>query len=85
MVRPYSVTTDSKGPVIVTDPGAHGVHIFDFAKEKYKFRRAGTRTRTSWFRRKRAAVDAQDKIYVTDSDSGKKSLSMIKANGKMER
>ena len=37
MVRPYSITTDSRGRIIVTDPGAHGVHIFDFAKEKYKF------------------------------------------------
>jgi hypothetical protein len=37
MVRPYSIATDSKGRIIVTDPGAHGVHIFDFAKEKYKF------------------------------------------------
>ena len=37
MVRPYSITTDSRGRIIVTDPGAYGVHIFDFGKEKYKF------------------------------------------------
>ena len=37
MVRPYSVTTDSRGRIIVTDPGAQGVHIFDFAQQKYKF------------------------------------------------
>ena len=43
MVRPYSVVTDSKGRVIVTDPGARGVHIFDFGKQKYKFLSAGQR------------------------------------------
>ena len=36
MVRPYSITTDSKGRIIVTDPGAHGIHIFDFEKEMIK-------------------------------------------------
>src|SRR5262249_52474185 len=30
LVRPYSVVTDSKSRVIVTDPGVSGVHIFDF-------------------------------------------------------
>ena len=37
MVRPYSVATDSRGRIIVTDPGSAGVHIFDFAQQKYKF------------------------------------------------
>ena len=37
LVRPYSIATDSKGRVIVTDPGAAGVHIFDFTQHKYKF------------------------------------------------
>ena len=37
MVRPYDITTDSKGRIIIRDPGAHGVHIFDFGKQKYKF------------------------------------------------
>ena len=30
LVRPYSIATDSRGRIIVTDPGAAGVHIFDF-------------------------------------------------------
>ena len=30
LVRPYSVVTDSRDRIIVTDPGAQGVHIFDF-------------------------------------------------------
>jgi hypothetical protein len=37
MVRPYSVAVDSRGRVIVTDPGLGGVHIFDAAQHKYKF------------------------------------------------
>ena len=37
LIRPYSVVTDSRGRIIVTDPGAAGVHIFDFAQQKYKF------------------------------------------------
>ena len=42
MVRPYSVAVDSRGRIIVTDPGAAGVHIFDFTQHKYKFiERAG--------------------------------------------
>ena len=37
MVRPYGVAQDSRGRIIITDPGAFGVHIFDFAQQKYKF------------------------------------------------
>ncbi|MGA8869380.1 MAG: hypothetical protein WB510_20560, partial [Candidatus Sulfotelmatobacter sp.] len=37
LIRPYSVATDSRGRIIVTDPGSSGVHIFDFAGQKYKF------------------------------------------------
>ena len=32
LVRPYSVVTDSRGRIIVSDPDAQGVHIFDFAR-----------------------------------------------------
>ena len=37
LVSPYSIATDSHGRVIVTDPGADGIHIFDFTEKKYKF------------------------------------------------
>ena len=69
LVRPYSVVTDSRGRIIVTDPGAAGVHIFDFSQRKYKFfQRLGLKNamRTPQC----VAVDAQDNIYVTDSDAG---------------
>ncbi len=37
LVSPYSVVTDSRGRIIVTDVAAAGVHIFDFEQQKYKF------------------------------------------------
>jgi len=83
MVRPYSITTDSKGRIIVTDPGAHGVHIFDFAKEKYKFLSRWDTDKNPLVSPQCVTVDAQDKIYVTDSDAGK--IFVFDPNGKFER
>ena len=37
LISPYGVAADSRGRIIVTDPGAGGVHIFDFVQQKYKF------------------------------------------------
>ena len=71
LVRPYSVAVDSHGRVIVTDPGASGVHIFDFAQRKYKFLDRREKTKDPMKTPQCVAVDAQDNIYVTDSDAGK--------------
>lgn len=70
MIRPYSVVTDSQGRIIVTDPGIAGVHVFDFAKQKYKFlsREDGKDALKS---PQCVAVDAQDNLYVTDSETGR--------------
>jgi DNA-binding beta-propeller fold protein YncE len=70
MARPYSIVTDSRGHVIVTDPDLSGVHVFDFEKQKYKFlsREEGKEELKS---PQCVAVDAQDNIYVTDSETGK--------------
>jgi DNA-binding beta-propeller fold protein YncE len=70
MVRPYSIATDSKGRILVTDPGAQGVHVFDFAERKYKFIQRIGKTNDSMLTPQCLAVDGQDNIYVTDSDSG---------------
>ena len=70
MLRPYSVATDSRGRIIVTDPGLMGIHVFDFEKQKYKFlsREEGKDELRS---PQCVAVDAEDNIYVTDSETGK--------------
>ena len=82
MARPYSVVTDSHDRIIVTDPGATGVHIFDFAQEKYKFlsRTAG---KDALKAPQCVAVDAEDNIYVTDSKAGK--IFVWDASGKFRR
>ncbi len=71
LVNPYSITTDSHGRVIVTDPGANGIHIFDFTEKKYKFLSRKDTGRDPMLTPQCVAVDAQDNIYVTDSLSGK--------------
>lgn len=69
LVRPYSVVADSRGRVIVTDPGIPAIHVFDFERQKYKLiRRAGKQQILS---PQCVALDAQDNFYVTDSDAGK--------------
>ena len=83
MVRPYSVTSDSRGRIIVTDPGAYGVHIFDFGKDKYKFLSRREQDKDPLIAPQCVAVDAQDRIYVTDSEAGK--IFVFDANGKFER
>jgi DNA-binding beta-propeller fold protein YncE len=69
LVRPYSVAVDSRGRIIVTDPGIPGVHIFDFNQQKYKLiEREG---KEAFGAPQCVAVDADDNFYVTDSEAGK--------------
>jgi DNA-binding beta-propeller fold protein YncE len=82
LVRPYSVVTDSRGRVIVTDPGAQGVHIFDFAQQKYKFIERRDKSKDAMLAPQCVAVDASDNIYVTDSESGK--IFVFNAEGKYQ-
>lgn len=82
LVRPYSVVTDSHGRVIVSDPGALGVHVFDFAQQKYKFLSRGE-GHDELLAPQCVAVDRQDNIYVTDSESGK--IFVWDAGGKFRR
>jgi DNA-binding beta-propeller fold protein YncE len=83
LVRPYSIATDSKGRIIVTDPGAGGVHIFDFGQQKYKFLERREKSKDAMLAPQCVAVDAEDNIYVTDSETGK--IFVFNSSGKYER
>jgi DNA-binding beta-propeller fold protein YncE len=83
LIRPYSIAADSRGRIIVTDPGAAGVHIFDFAQQKYKFIERREKSKDAMLSPQCVAVDAQDNIYVTDSDSGK--IFVFNSDGKYDR
>ncbi len=81
LIRPYSIVTDSHGRMIITDPGADGVHIFDFGQRKYKF--IEHRGKGAMLAPQCVAVDGRDNIYVTDSDSGE--IFVFEPNGKFLR
>ncbi len=83
LVRPYSIVTDSRGRVIVTDPGAFGVHVFDFQDKKYKFLTRDEDAKDPMIAPQCVAVDAHDNIYVTDSEAGK--VFVFDASGKYQR
>lgn len=83
LVNPYSIVTDSRGRIIVTDPGAHGVHIFDFNQQKYKFLSRRDTDKNPLLMPQCVAVDAEDNLYVTDSQSGK--VFVFDASGKYRR
>jgi len=83
MVRPYSIVTDSHERIIVTDPGAAGVHVFDFKQQKYKFISRRDKSKDAMLAPQCVAVDTRDNIYVTDSEAGK--IFVFDLNGKFNR
>ncbi len=83
LVRPYSIAVDSHGRAIVTDPGAGGVHIFDFAKKKYKFIDRQEKSKDAMWSPQCVALDDKDNIYITDSEAGK--IFVFNAEGKYQR
>ena len=82
LVSPYAVATDSRGRIIVTDPGAAGIHVFDLVEQKYKFI-SRPRDDEGLLVPQCVAVDAADNIYVTDSESGK--IFVFEPSGKFQR
>jgi DNA-binding beta-propeller fold protein YncE len=83
LVDPYSIAVDSKGRIIVTDPGADGVHLFDFGQQKYKFLTRRDKDKDPMLLPQCVAVDAHDNIYVTDSMAGK--IFVFEPSGKYQR
>jgi len=67
----------------VTDPGAMGIHIFDFADHKYKFIARNDKDQNSMKSPQCVAVDAEDNFYVTDSETGR--IFVFEAGGKFKR
>lgn len=65
LIRPYAVTSDSLGRLLVADPGQRVVHIFDPEKRRYTFLR-GPRSQPLQMP-VGCATDAADNIYVSDS------------------
>ncbi len=65
ILRPYATALDSEGRLLVTDPGLHGVHIYDFERRKYQFLR-GPRGRQLESPID-IACDGNDDVYVSDS------------------
>jgi DNA-binding beta-propeller fold protein YncE len=68
LVLPQSVTTDSQNRVIVTDVGAHGLHVLSVnAKDSFQIvGGAGRRLQSP----SGVAVDGEDNIYASDSERG---------------
>jgi len=83
LVRPYSIAVDSRGRAIITDPGANGIHIFDFENHKYKFIERRDKGRESMRSPQCVALDDQDNIYVSDSEAGK--IFVFQPGGKFRR
>jgi len=83
LVRPYSIVVDSRGRAIIADPGAAGIHIFDFAQHKYKFIERREKSKDAMLSPQCLALDADGNIYVTDSESGK--IFVFNADGKYQR
>jgi DNA-binding beta-propeller fold protein YncE len=83
LVRPYSVAVDSRGRILVTDPGAEGFHIFDPVQQKYKFVERKDKNKDAMLAPQCIAIDSQDNIYITDSESGK--IFVFDADGKYQR
>lgn len=82
LIRPYGVVSDSRGRILVSDPGAKGIHVFDFAEHKYKFLTLAEK-KDPLLSPQCLTTDKQDNIYVTDSETGK--LFVFRQDGKFDR
>ncbi len=69
MVKPYGITVDTMGRIIVADTAYKRVHIYDRKKKKYTYiDRAGKDSLSSPIG---VATDSKNNIYVSDSTARK--------------
>lgn len=81
LVRPLGITEDSRGRLIIADPGQRVVHLLDMEKKEYKFISGGKNR--AFESPVGVAVDGRDNIYVSDSARGE--ISVFDAKGKFLR
>ncbi|MCL4523126.1 MAG: 6-bladed beta-propeller [Acidobacteria bacterium] len=81
LVRPLGITEDSRGRLIIADPGQRVVHLLDIEKREYKFIARGKNR--AFQSPVGVAVDGRDNIYVSDSARGE--ISVFDAKGKFLR
>lgn len=81
LLRPYGLTEDNLGRLIVTDPGLGVVHIFDFERRRHDILQ-GTR-QEPLVSPIGVAVDAGNNIYVSDSVRAR--ILVFNAQGKLLR
>ena len=79
--RPYGLTEDSRGRLIVADPGIRAVHILDFERRRHQMLRGARRE--PFLSPLAVAVDAKDNIYV--ADSGRSQVYVFNRKGKFLR
>lgn len=67
MVRPMNIVKDSDDRIYVSDPGAHGIHLFDLKEHEYKLIKL--KDQRDMLSPIAMTVSATDVLYITDSKS----------------
>ena len=81
IVRPFGISTDPQGRIIVVDTEQRLVHVFDYARHRYLYLSGSSNERFA--SPIAVVVDETGDIYVTDSYLGK--IFAFRPNGKFWR
>lgn len=69
IIKPYGVTVDSSGRVVVTDSAFKRVHVYDIKKKEYLY--MDEPGKEEFLTPIAAATDAENRIFVTDSGAAR--------------